>query len=53
MGNPFGRPGDTETQRKILLEALRTAERCDEPGLLIDLPYDWGEPFGTIMDSAS
>jgi D-proline reductase (dithiol) PrdB len=52
-GNPFGRPGDTETQRKILLEALRTAERCDEPGLLIDLPYDWGEPFGTIMDSAS
>ena len=53
MGNPFGRPGDTDAQRAILLEALRLAERCDEAGLLVDLPHDWGEPFGTIMDSAA
>ena len=53
MGNPFGRPGDAATQRKVLLEALRAAERCDEAGLLIDLQYDWGAPFGTIMDSES
>ncbi len=51
MGNPFGRPGDTETQRAILLDALRLAERSDEAGLLIDLPHDWGDDFETIMDS--
>lgn len=53
MGNPFGRPGDTATQRNVLLEALRAAERCDEAGLLIDLQHDWGAPFGTIMDTES
>jgi len=53
MGNPFGRPGDAATQRKVLLEALRAAVRCDEAGLLIDLQHDWGAPFGTIMDTES
>lgn len=53
MGNPFGRPGDAQMQRAILVEALRLAERSDEAGLLVDLPQDWGEPFGTIMDAAA
>jgi hypothetical protein len=52
MGNPFGRPGDTDTQRSILLAALRTAERCDDAGLIVDLAHDWGEPLSTILDTA-
>jgi D-proline reductase (dithiol) PrdB len=53
MGNPFGRPHDVETQRAILLETLRLAEHPGEPGgRLVDLAYDWGEPFATIMDDA-
>ncbi len=50
MGNPFGKPGDVVTQRRILLTALRTAERSDDPGLIVDLPDEWDEPFATIMD---
>ena len=53
MGNPLGRPGDVATQRAILLETLRLAERRGESGLLVDLPHDWGEPVDTIMDSAA
>ena len=50
MGNPFGRPGDAQTQRAILEAALRLAERSDEAGLLVDLPQEWGERFDTILD---
>ena len=50
MGNPFGRPADKAMQREILLEALRLAESAVEPGVLVDLPHDWGEDFLTIMD---
>jgi len=50
MGNPFGRPGDTSMQRDILLETLRLAETATEPGVLVDLPYDWGEHIFTMMD---
>ncbi|MDK1021565.1 MAG: hypothetical protein QGD90_08010 [Candidatus Hydrogenedentes bacterium] len=50
MGNPFGRPEDKAMQREILLEALRLAESAVEPGVLVDLPHDWGEDFLTIMD---
>jgi D-proline reductase (dithiol) PrdB len=50
MGNPFGRPGDTAQQRRILLDALRVAVTATEPGALVDLGHDWGAPFGTILD---
>ena len=50
MGNPFGRPRDVATQRAILLETLRLAERRGEGGLLVDLPHEWGEPFGMVTD---
>jgi hypothetical protein len=53
MGNPFGRPFDAATQRRILLEALRLAETATESGTLVDLDCDWGEPFGTIVDEAA
>lgn len=51
MGNPFGRVGDREPQRRILLDALRLVETAREPGVLVDLPYEWGEPFTSIVDA--
>ena len=51
MGNPFGRPFDAEMQRSILREALSLAERATAPGVLVDLPCEWGEDFGTSFDA--
>jgi D-proline reductase (dithiol) PrdB len=45
MGNPFGRPFDVARQRAILLDALRAVETVKIGGMLIDLPYSWGEDF--------
>ncbi len=50
MGNPFGRPNDARVQRRILLDALRLAESASDGGVIVDLPLDWGEEFGTILD---
>ncbi len=52
MGNPFGRAGDRATQRAILLDALHLAETADRGGILVDLPYAWGEPFASLADAA-
>lgn len=51
MGNPFGKPFDKELQRKILLDALRALESLKVGGEIIDLPYEWGEPFGLNLGS--
>jgi D-proline reductase (dithiol) PrdB len=53
MGNPFGRAGDSALQRRILLDALRLAETAERGGVLVDLPYDWGQPFASLVDAAS
>lgn len=45
MGNPFGRPGDTAMQTEILRAALDFAVTATEPGVLVDLPQQWGEEF--------
>ena len=45
MGNAFGRPGDREQQMGILLDALHLVESARQGGVLVDLPYDWGEDF--------
>jgi len=45
MGNTFGRPGDTTMQLKILRAALDFAVTADEPGILVNLPYEWDEEF--------
>lgn len=52
MGNPFGRPHDASTQRRILLDALRLAESATRGGTLVDLPDDGGEDFDSIVDGA-
>jgi hypothetical protein len=48
MGDAFGRPFDRDGQRRILLDALELATR-DEPGLLVDGPYEWSEPFQPVF----
>ena len=45
MGNPFGKAEQPEEQRQILLDALELAKNASEPGILVDLPYAWHEPF--------
>ena len=50
MGNPFGRPNDVRAQRRILLDALRLVETACDAGVIVDLPLDWGEEFGAIVD---
>jgi len=49
MGNPFGRPDDRDQQRRILLDALHLVESAGEGGVLVDLPYEWGEDFATLF----
>ena len=51
MGNPFGRPFDPKMQRTILLDALHALENVREAGAMIDLPHEWGEPFGLNLGS--
>ena len=48
MGNPFGRPGDRAQQTRILLDALHLVESAREGGVLVDLPYEWGEDFAAL-----
>ncbi len=45
MGNPFGRAGDAAMQTNILRAALAFAVSAEEPGMLVDLPQQWDEPF--------
>jgi D-proline reductase (dithiol) PrdB len=51
MGNPFGRPGDAEMQRRILRAALELAATATHGGVLVDAPCEWGEPFGASFDA--
>jgi D-proline reductase (dithiol) PrdB len=45
MGNTFGRAGDAAMQTRILRDALDFAVTAEEPGVLVDLPYEWGDGF--------
>ena len=50
MGNAFGRPFDHEMQRRILQDALELGAKATAGGTLVDLPYDWGESFRSIVE---
>jgi hypothetical protein len=50
MGNPFGKPGDLDMQRRILLDALHLAESATRGGTLVDLPYEWNADFTGSVD---
>lgn len=45
MGHPCGRPHDIALQRAILRDAFRYLAEATEPGKVLDLTYEWGEPF--------
>lgn len=45
MGNPFGAPGDTAQQRRILHRALALTWELTEPGQIVDLDETWPAPF--------
>jgi hypothetical protein len=40
-GNALGMPGDAETQRAIMRDALGLIYDAPEPGLIAQLPYRW------------
>lgn len=46
FGRPYGDVGDVETQRRVLLAALRIAESDLEPGAVVHLPFRWHQPPG-------
>ncbi len=45
MGNACGAPFDAAQQRRILEDTLALAASASEPGVLVDLPYRWPQPF--------
>lgn len=51
MGNSFGKPFDRVQQRTILLDALRALDSITRAGDLIDLPYEWPQPFAMNLGS--
>jgi len=48
LGYLFGPPGDRETQRQVLVEALSVLEEANSPGTVKHLPLDWPEPEGIV-----
>ncbi len=50
MGNPFGRPGEQDRQREILIRALELAASNNQAGVIEDHPSDWGEKLLTLYD---
>lgn len=45
LGHPCGKPHDIELQRSILRDALQYFVTASVPGEVLDLQYEWGEPF--------
>jgi len=45
LGRTTGKPFDRELQMSIIKDALSALKTIKQPGTLIHLPYDWGQPF--------
>jgi len=45
LGRQCGRPNDTELQAGILKDTLDVLATADTPGRIVDLAYEWPEPF--------
>jgi hypothetical protein len=43
FGMIWGRPGDEEMHKKIMVHMLEAVETIDKPGTIIELPYIWPE----------
>lgn len=44
LGQPLGKPGDSQGQKAVLSAALKALEEIQEPGEVVDLPFEWPEP---------
>ena len=45
LGRQCGRPHDVDLQTRILKDALSILATARTPGNIVDLQYDWHEPF--------
>jgi len=45
LGRQCGKPLDSFLQTRILKDTLRVLATATEPGEIVDLPYEWDEPF--------
>ncbi len=45
LGRQCGKPNDRDLQISILKEALGVLATATQPGEIVQLSYDWGEPF--------
>ena len=45
LGRQCGKPFDVALQKSILTDTLNFLVEAGEPGLVLDLPLTWGEPF--------
>lgn len=41
LGRSFGRAGEVDIQRQIILDAIRYLKEIDVPETMIKLPYKW------------
>lgn len=45
LGHQCGRPNDPDLQTRILKDALQVLATATTPGEVVELPYQWHEPF--------
>lgn len=45
LGHQCGKPHDPALQKRILKDALRVLATATAPGEIVDLPYEWDQPF--------
>jgi hypothetical protein len=45
LGRQCGRPHDVDLQTRILEDALSVLVTARDPGEIVDLGYEWNEPF--------
>jgi hypothetical protein len=45
LGRQCGKPNDADLQSRILKDALNVLVSAKTPGTLVDLNYQWHEPF--------
>lgn len=45
LGRQCGKPNEPDLQFRILQSALGVLATASTPGEIVDLPYEWGEPF--------
>jgi D-proline reductase (dithiol) PrdB len=48
VGLPLGVPGDATGQLAVLRAALQAMETIMEPGTVVNLPFEWQEPEGSV-----